>query len=109
FPPLTRFTFLPAPNSPLLPYTTLFRSLFYTVIGAHHFIFSPVPYWLQTTAILFSVGMMVPVWAGTGNFLHTLRGAWHGVRRSYRSEEHTSELQHLGISYAVFCLKKKRD
>src|ERR1035438_8724854 len=23
------------------------------------------------------------------------------------SEEHTSELQHLGISYAVFCLKKK--
>src|SRR5437899_4853196 len=24
-----------------------------------------------------------------------------------RSEEHTSELQSLGISYAVFCLKKK--
>src|SRR5262245_22002087 len=24
-----------------------------------------------------------------------------------RSEEHTSELSHLGISYAVFCLKKK--
>ncbi len=57
--------------------------LFYTVIGAHHFIFSPVPYWLQTTAILFSVGMMVPVWAGTGNFLLTLRAAPHAVRRSY--------------------------
>src|SRR3546814_3988250 len=29
-------------------------------------------------------------------------------RRSYRSEEHTSELQSLmRISYAVFCLKKK--
>src|ERR1039458_10446718 len=24
------------------------------------------------------------------------------------SEEHTSELHHLGISYAVFCLKKKK-
>ncbi len=24
--------------------------LFYTLIGAHHFIFSPVPWWLQTTA-----------------------------------------------------------
>src|SRR3712207_8728246 len=24
-----------------------------------------------------------------------------------RSEEHTSELQHANISYAVFCLKKK--
>src|SRR5262245_12237157 len=27
---------------------------------------------------------------------------------SPRSEEHTSELHHLGISYAVFCLKKKK-
>src|SRR5438876_1337203 len=25
-----------------------------------------------------------------------------------RSEEHTSELQHPSISYAVFCLKKKK-
>src|SRR5699024_11436659 len=26
-----------------------------------------------------------------------------------RSEEHTSELHHVSISYAVFCLKKKKD
>ena len=57
--------------------------LFYTLIGAHHFIFSPVPWWLQTTAILFSVGMMVPVWSGTGNFFLTARGSWAKVRRSY--------------------------
>ena len=55
----------------------------YTVIGTHHFIFSPVPWWLQTTAILFSVGMMVPVWSGTGNFLLTFRGAPRAVSRSY--------------------------
>src|SRR5439155_23305180 len=30
----------------------------------------------------------------------------HHHRR--RSEEHTSELQHVSISYAVFCLKKKK-
>src|SRR3546814_5375797 len=38
------------------------------------------------------------------------RGAAHPRRSvgSYRSEEHTSELQSLmRISYAVFCLKKK--
>src|SRR5947199_7195657 len=29
-------------------------------------------------------------------------------RMTGRSEEHTSELSHLGISYAVFCLKKKK-
>src|SRR3546814_3291172 len=32
------------------------------------------------------------------------------ARKSYRSEEHTSELQSLmRISYAVFCLKKKNN
>src|SRR3546814_2186981 len=32
-----------------------------------------------------------------------------GYRGDYRSEEHTSELQSLmRISYAVFCLKKKK-
>src|SRR3546814_5518412 len=39
-------------------------------------------------------------------------GAWHQVPRrpdAVRSEEHTSELQSLmRISYAVFCLKKKK-
>src|SRR3546814_3045603 len=37
------------------------------------------------------------------------RGRGRGRRRSDRSEEHTSELQSLmRISYAVFCLKKKK-
>jgi len=57
--------------------------LFYTLIGAHHFIFSPVAWWIQTTAILFSVGMMVPVWSGFGNFFLTAKGSWHKVKRSY--------------------------
>ena len=57
--------------------------LFYPLIGAHHFIFSPEAWWLQTTAILFSVGMMVPVWAGTGNLLLTFKGGAGAVRRSY--------------------------
>ena len=57
--------------------------LFYPLIGAHHFIFSPVPWWLQSTAILFSVGMMVPVWAGTGNLLLTFKGAGGALHRSY--------------------------
>src|SRR3546814_2535004 len=40
---------------------------------------------------------------------HHLRGERRDVRRTPRSEEHTSELQSLmRISYAVFCLKKKK-
>src|SRR3546814_1517820 len=35
---------------------------------------------------------------------------WIGSTRASRSEEHTSELQSLmRISYAVFCLKKKKN
>lgn len=61
-------------------WTNLF---FYPVIGAHHFEFSPLPWWFQTLAIVFSVGMLVPVWAGTGNFVLTWRNHWETVRRSY--------------------------
>src|SRR3546814_2867603 len=36
-------------------------------------------------------------------------GGGKGMRLAWRSEEHTSELQSLmRISYAVFCLKKKK-
>ena len=31
-----------------------------------------------------------------------------GGNEDFRSEEHTSELRHRCISYAVFCLKKKK-
>lgn len=57
--------------------------VFYTMIGAHHFVFSPTPWSLQTVAIVFSIGMVVPVLAGTANFLLTMRGEWSSVRNSY--------------------------
>ncbi|MEO6913388.1 MAG: cbb3-type cytochrome c oxidase subunit I [Candidatus Baltobacteraceae bacterium] len=57
--------------------------LFYPIIGAHHYEFSPLPWWFQTLAIVFSVGMLVPVWAGSGNFWLTMHGRWAIVRRSY--------------------------
>lgn len=59
------------------------QMVFYTMIGAHHFVFSPIPWWIQTLAIVFSVGMFVPVTAGTGNFLLTMRGKWRTISRSY--------------------------
>src|SRR3546814_9233836 len=53
--------------------------------------------------------------AGCGRRRTLPPGASHAARRGEchrraRSEEHTSELQSLmRISYAVFCLKKKKD
>jgi cytochrome c oxidase cbb3-type subunit I len=57
--------------------------LFYPIIGAHHFEFSPLPWWLQTVAIVFSVAMLVPVWGGSSNFLLTMRGHTRGFIHSY--------------------------
>ncbi|HKT32712.1 MAG TPA: cbb3-type cytochrome c oxidase subunit I [Gammaproteobacteria bacterium] len=56
--------------------------IFYPIIGSHHFLFSPLPWWLQTIAIVFSVAMLVPVWAGSANYLLTMRGR---PQRLYRS------------------------
>jgi cytochrome c oxidase cbb3-type subunit 1 len=57
--------------------------LFYTLIGTHHFVFSSIPWWLQTVAIVGSGGMAIPVIAGTTNFLMTFKGAWYKVAGSY--------------------------
>jgi cytochrome c oxidase cbb3-type subunit 1 len=56
---------------------------FYTVIGTHHFVFSAIPWWLQTVAIVGSVGMLIPVFAGTTNFYYTFKGSWHKIKNSY--------------------------
>lgn len=56
--------------------------LFYPLLGAHHFLFSPLPWWLQTTAIVASVAMLVPVWGGSANFLMTMRGRPERLRRT---------------------------
>ena len=57
--------------------------LFYTLIGTHHFVFSAIPWWLQTVAIVGSMGMVIPVAAGTANFLLTFKGGWYKIKDSY--------------------------
>ncbi len=44
--------------------------------GAHHILFGPIPTWLQTVAILFSISLLIPVWTVIANFYGTLRGKW---------------------------------
>src|SRR3712207_7681861 len=90
------------PRSTLFPYTTLFRSSF-----------------LQTHVRTFVVvevygsfqGSFHPVDAEKFHILEQLvfDGVVYPLGHSVvRSEEHTSELQYANISYAVFCLKKKK-
>jgi cytochrome c oxidase cbb3-type subunit I len=57
--------------------------IFYTVIGTHHFVFSSIPWSLQTVAIVGSAGMVIPVIAGTTNFLMTFKGDFNRIADSY--------------------------
>lgn len=83
------YYYLPASvNKPIYSYSLgvlafWTQMLFYSLIGTHHFIFSPLPWWLQTVAIVFSMGMFIPVTAGTTNFLMTMRGSWGLISKSY--------------------------
>jgi cytochrome c oxidase cbb3-type subunit I len=57
--------------------------IFYTVIGTHHFVFSAIPWWLQTVGIVGSAGMIIPVIAATTNYMMTFKGQWNKVSGSY--------------------------
>lgn len=48
----------------------------YAWIGTHHMIHGPVSQWLQTTSIVFSIWLFIPVWTVVYNIFATLRKDW---------------------------------
>ncbi len=57
--------------------------VFYTVIGTHHYIHTPIALWLQSVSVIFSVAMIVPVFASVGNFILTMWGERLAISHSY--------------------------
>lgn len=49
----------------------------YAWVGAHHIIHGPMSQWLQTTAIVFSIWLFIPVWTVVTNLFATLKDKWH--------------------------------
>ena len=77
------YYFIPrASNSPLYSHKLSmigFWSLAFVYVwtGAHHMLHGPISEWLQTIAIVFSVMLLIPVWAVVYNFIATMKGQWH--------------------------------
>jgi len=57
-------------------------AFFYPLTGAHHYLFSPIPMWVQAFAVGFSVILFVVVVTVVYNWLMTLKGEWHKVPKS---------------------------
>ena len=98
------------PRSTLFPYTTLFRSdLLWMVIGGFGSNFSRVFTIDVTTGETTFIANLDPVLPGRNGFDVDSLAIIPTPPCVARSEEHTSELQSQStISYAVFCLKKKK-
>jgi cytochrome c oxidase cbb3-type subunit 1 len=57
-------------------------AFFYGWIGAHHIIHGPISQWLQTTSIVFSIWLFIPVWTVIHNLFYTLLPEWKKYTQS---------------------------
>ena len=55
----------------------------YLWTGAHHLLWTPVPDWIQTLAMGFSVMLIAPSWGSVFNGYLSMGGQWHQMRENY--------------------------
>src|SRR5438874_7459425 len=91
------------PRSTLFPYTTLFRSA--QLYGGDHEmrVKQEIVLGIGGVHALHAMGITPSVY-----HMNEGHSAFLSLELVRRSEEHTSESSHVEISYAVFCLKKKK-
>ena len=55
----------------------------YLWTGAHHLMLTPVPEWIQTVALAFSIFLIAPSWGSVVNGYFTLNGHWDRMKSNY--------------------------
>ncbi len=55
----------------------------YLWTGAHHLLWTPVPDWVQTLAMAFSVMLIAPSWGSVFNGYLSMNGQWHQMKENY--------------------------
>jgi cytochrome c oxidase cbb3-type subunit 1 len=55
----------------------------YLWTGAHHLLWTPIPDWVQTLAMAFSLMLIAPSWGAVFNGYFSMGGQWHQMRDNY--------------------------
>jgi len=55
----------------------------YLWTGAHHLVYTPVPDWLQTLGISFTIFLIAPSWGSVINGFYTVGADWSKMRSNY--------------------------
>src|SRR5205814_4528782 len=95
--------------STLFPYTTLFRSICSVGIFFGFEIFNPAIDLKEAigTSVFFAMGIFASTIARKTQSILGQKAFLLSLRNQYRDRKSTRlNFSHLGISYAVFCLKK---
>lgn len=73
----------------------------YAWIGTHHMLHGPISQWLQTTAIVFSILLFIPVWTVVANLFYTLTPHW----KAYMQSAPIRFLMMGNIFYLITCVQ----
>jgi cytochrome c oxidase cbb3-type subunit 1 len=55
----------------------------YLWTGAHHLVYTPLPDWIQTVGIAFTMFMIAPSWGSVVNGYYTMGGNWDKMKTNY--------------------------
>ncbi len=55
----------------------------YLWTGAHHLMLTPLPEWIQTVGLAFSIFLIAPSWGSVINGYYTMNGNWEHMRTNY--------------------------
>ncbi|MCC6347784.1 MAG: cbb3-type cytochrome c oxidase subunit I [Nitrospirales bacterium] len=55
----------------------------YLWTGAHHLVYTPVPDWIQSVGIAFTMFMIAPSWGSVVNGYYTMGGNWDKLKTNY--------------------------
>jgi len=55
----------------------------YLWTGAHHLVYTPLPDWIQTLAIVFTLFLIAPSWGSVVNGYYTVGADWSKMRTNY--------------------------